>query len=76
MSICSDSQAALKALEPVRTTSSLVHQCQKALNDISTRYVVVLFWISEHARVRGNEIAYELARGGCVLGYLGPEPVL
>ena len=35
ISICSDSQAALKALQAVRTTSSLVHQCQKALNDIS-----------------------------------------
>ena len=29
--ICSDSQAALKAHEAVKTTSSLVHQCQKPL---------------------------------------------
>jgi len=35
VSICSDSLAALKALKAVRTTSPLVHQCQKALNDIS-----------------------------------------
>jgi hypothetical protein len=34
VSICSDSQAALKALQAVRM-SSLVHQCQKALKDIS-----------------------------------------
>jgi ribonuclease HI len=34
VSICSDSQAALKALQAVRT-SPLVHQCQRALNDIS-----------------------------------------
>jgi hypothetical protein len=34
VSICSDSQAALKALQVVRT-SPLVHQCQRALNDIS-----------------------------------------
>jgi hypothetical protein len=48
--ICSDSQAALKALQAVRT-SSLVHQCQKALNDITTRYVVGLFWVSGYAEV-------------------------
>ena len=45
MSICSDSLVALKALEAVRTTSPLVHQCQKALNDISDRHAVDLFWV-------------------------------
>jgi len=35
MSICSDSQAAMKAHQAVRT-SLLVQQCQKALNDTST----------------------------------------
>jgi hypothetical protein len=34
VSICSDSQVALKALQAART-SPLVYQCQKALNDIS-----------------------------------------
>ena len=42
-SICSDSLAALKALKAVRTTSPLVHQCQKVLNDISIQHVVGLF---------------------------------
>jgi ribonuclease HI len=54
VSICSDSQAALKALKAVRTTSLLVLQCQRALNDISARCVVGLFWISRHAGVRGK----------------------
>jgi len=40
VSICSDSQAALKALQAVRKMSPLVYQYQKALNDISTQYVV------------------------------------
>jgi hypothetical protein len=35
MSICSDSQAALKALQAVRTTSPLVQQCQRELNTTS-----------------------------------------
>jgi hypothetical protein len=40
VSICSDSQAALKALQSAKTTSLLVQQCQKALNDISTEHTV------------------------------------
>jgi len=36
VSICSDSQTTLKALQSAKTTSLLVQQCQKALNDIST----------------------------------------
>ena len=73
--ICSDSQAAFKALKAVRT-SPLVHQCQKALNDISTRHAVGLDWVPGHAGVRGNEIADELARGGSALRFLGPKLVL
>jgi len=76
ISICSDSQAALKALKAVKTTSSLVHQCQKALNDISARHVVELYWVPGHAGVRGNEIADGLARSGSALSFLGPEPAL
>jgi hypothetical protein len=75
VSICSDSQAALKALQAVRT-SPLVHQCQRALNDISARHVVRLYWVPGHAGVRGNEIADGLARDGSGRGFLGPEPVL
>jgi ribonuclease HI len=75
-SICSDSQAALKALQAVRTTSPLVHQCQKALNDISARHVVGLYWVPRHAGVWGNEIADGLARDGEGRGFIGPEPVL
>jgi hypothetical protein len=69
VSIWSDSQAALKALQAVRTTSPLVQQCQKALNNISTRHVVGLYWVPGHAGERGHEIADELARGGSVLGW-------
>jgi hypothetical protein len=54
----------------------LVQQCQKALNDISTRHAVGLYWVAGHAGIRGNEIADELARGGYVLKFVGLEPVL
>jgi hypothetical protein len=76
MSIWSASQAALKALQAVRTMSPLVQQCQKALNDISTPHAVGLYWLPGHAGVQGNEIADELAKGSSVLGFLGPEPAL
>jgi hypothetical protein len=36
---------------------------------------VKLYWVPGHG-LRGNEIAGELARGGSVLGFLGPEKVL
>jgi hypothetical protein len=34
VSICSASQAALKALQAAKTTSPMEHQCQHALNDL------------------------------------------
>jgi hypothetical protein len=49
ISICSDSQVALKVLRAVRTTSPLVSQCQKMLNDTSVRHAVGLFWVPGHA---------------------------
>ena len=76
MSICYDSLAALKALKAVKTTSPLVYKCQRALNGISIRHVVGLFWVPGHAGIRGNEIADELARGGSALRFHGPEPAL
>jgi len=48
-SICSDSQAALKALQAAKTMFPLVQQCQKALNNISTPHSVGLFWVPGHS---------------------------
>jgi len=76
VSICSDSQVALKALQAIITTSPLVYQCQKALIDISARHMVGLYWVPGHAGVGGNEIADGLARGGFALRFLGPEPAM
>jgi hypothetical protein len=66
-----ESDAALKA---AKTTSPLVQQCQKALNDISNLHSVGLFGFLDTLRVRGNEIADELAREGTVRQFVGPEP--
>jgi ribonuclease HI len=75
VSICSDSQAALKALQAAKT-SPLVRQCQQALNDISTRHAVGLYWVPGHAGVRGNEITDRLARNGSAQQFVGLEPFL
>jgi hypothetical protein len=76
VSICCDSLAVLKALGAVRIMSPLVCQCQEALNDISARHAVGLYWVPGHAGVRGNETADRLARNGSASGFVGPEPAL
>jgi hypothetical protein len=37
---------------------------------------MVLYWVLGYARVRGNEIADKLARGGSVQHFVGPESFL
>jgi len=69
VSICTDSQAALKSLKVFRTTSPLVQQCQKALNDISTQHAVGLYWVPGHTGLR-DEIADDLVRDGSALNLL------
>ena len=54
VSVCSDSQAALKALQAART-SPFVRQCQKTMNDICTWHTVGLYWVRRHAGIRGNQ---------------------
>jgi ribonuclease HI len=76
VSVCSDSQVALKALQAAKTTSPLVRQCQKMLNDICTWHTVELYWVPGHAGIRGNEIANKLASYGSVQRFVGPKPFL
>jgi hypothetical protein len=63
---------------PKSVNSPLIHQCQKALNDISAQHAVELrvYWVPGHAAVKGNEIADGLARCGSALMFTGPEPAL
>jgi len=76
VSICCNSQAALKAPQAAETTSPFVRQYQKALNDMSTRHTVGLYWVHRHAGVWGNEIADKLARDSSNQKFVGPEPSL
>jgi hypothetical protein len=75
VSVYSDSQKSLKALQAAKT-SPLVRQCKKVLNDISTRHTVGLYWVPGQAGIRGNEIPDKLARDGSVQRFVGPGPFL
>jgi ribonuclease HI len=64
---------ALKVFQAIRTSSLLVQQCRKVLNDISAMHALELYWVCGHAGVRGNEITDGLTRGGSASGFVGPE---
>ena len=74
--ICSDSQAALKALREDLTTSKLVSECKSTLQDLGRYNRVYLTWVPGHSKVLGNEQADELARKGSAQSFLGPEPAV
>jgi len=76
ISICSDSQAALKALSNPKITSRLVWDCIVALQQLSSHNAVKLFWVSGHSGIYGNEQADQLAIAASFKSYVGPEPVL
>lgn len=74
--ICSDSQAALKALERVKINSRLVRDCRDALQDLADLNRVTLIWVPGHKGIAGNERADKLARKGSETPLLGPEPAI
>jgi len=76
IAICSDSQAALKALLSAKTKSSLVAETKTALRKLYTVNSVRLLWVPGHSNVPGNEIADELAKQAATSEFIGPEPVL
>jgi len=76
ISICSDSQAASKALSNPRITSRLVWDCIVALQQLSIHNAVRLFWVPGHSGIYGNEQADQLAKAASFKRYAGPEPVL
>jgi len=74
--ICSDSEAAIKALMSPITTSKLVKACKETLNQGGLRNQITLIWVPGHSGVEGNERADELARLGSASTVYGPEPFI
>jgi hypothetical protein len=60
----------------VKTTSPLVRQCQKALDDISTYHSVGLFCVPGRSGIRGSEIADDVASESSAHHFVGPEPAV
>ena len=74
--ICSDSQAALKALASVRVDSSLVLECLQAIHKLALVCNISLIWVPGLSNIPGNMKADELAAMGADLIPLGPEPIV
>uniref|UniRef100_A0ABD2WBT4 RNase H type-1 domain-containing protein n=1 Tax=Trichogramma kaykai TaxID=54128 RepID=A0ABD2WBT4_9HYME len=76
ISICSDSQAALRALDSRTVTSRLVWECKKALGALAAKNKVRLMWVPGHMGIRGNEKADRLANLGSRNIPEGPEQIM
>ena len=74
--ICSDSQAALKALQSPKTTSRLVIDTVTVLKELSVFNSVRLLWVPGHSGVDGNEVADLLATQASYSDFIGPEPAI
>lgn len=66
ITICVDSQAALKAIESKTVKSKMVLKCRAALMNIE-HHKVSICWVPGHSNIEGNEQADEMARRGSEL---------
>ena len=64
VTIFSDSQAALKALDSHIVKSKAVESCVKTLNQLASQCKVDLKWVKAHANYSGNEFADFQAKAG------------
>ena len=74
IAICSDSQAALMALDSAKITSKLVVETVMRLKQLSLFNSVRLLWVPGHFGVTGNESADRLAKQATCEEFIGPEP--
>ena len=68
ITIYSDSQASLAALNKLTVKSDTVDKCLKALNALGKHNGIHLRWVIAHVGIHGNEIADFLAKKGSSLG--------
>ena len=74
--VCSDSQAALMALDSPPTTSGVVKSCKSRLNYVGRHNSLMLTWVPGHVGIAGNETSDSLAKMGSEANFFGPEPAL
>ncbi|XP_066909368.1 uncharacterized protein [Halyomorpha halys] len=75
ITIYTDSQAAIYALDNYATRSILVEECMANLNSLSLANKVRVEWVPRHKGIKGNERADYLARKGSEYVPLTPEPI-
>ena len=68
ITIYSDSQASLAALNKLTVNSDTVEKCLNALNALGKDNGIHLRWVKAHVGIHGNEIADFLAKKGSSLG--------
>ena len=76
VTIFSDSQASLRALQTGVTKSHLTYECHNSLNGLGRQRPVTLRWVPGHEDITGNEVADYLAKVGSFTDFTGPEPAL
>ena len=62
--ICSDSRAALMAVDSFLITSKKVLKCRELLEELAVNNLVNLFWVPGDSNILGNVKAYRLANRG------------
>ncbi|XP_041449660.1 LOW QUALITY PROTEIN: uncharacterized protein LOC121404391, partial [Drosophila obscura] len=70
INIYSDSQAAIKSLNAITTSSATVANCRKSLHEMAYQFVISLIWVPGHQDIEDNCIADELARAGTTIPLL------
>jgi len=76
VTIMSDSQAALLAVDNCLVKSSVVWDTIQRLNELGVNKRVTLRWVKAHVGISGNEQADSLAKEGTVDVFIGPEPII
>jgi ribonuclease HI len=76
ITIYSDSQAAVKALQGNKLLTKSVLDCSNRLNELGRANEVTLKWIPAHQGYIGNESADTLAKQGANDPFVGPLPSL